>query len=76
MSGVRDFFRTPPAFLYENRWEDLAVEVFRNRQRPSSMSGILKSEAVYRFARARRQAGPETLANAPDVPPARFFQCV
>lgn len=36
---------------FDGDWERLAAEVFRNRQRTSSRSGILKAEAVYRFAR-------------------------
>src|SRR5580698_4671667 len=36
---------------YENRWEEVANTVFRNRQRTSTRSGILKVEATYRFAK-------------------------
>lgn len=49
---------------YEDRWEDMATEVFRNRQRTSSRSGILKAEAVYRFAKALQSSGVETVAHA------------
>jgi hypothetical protein len=49
---------------YENRWEALACEVFHNRQRTSTRSGILKAEAVYRFAKTLQQFGVETFADA------------
>jgi hypothetical protein len=49
---------------YDNRWEQLAIEVFRNRQRTSARSGILKAEAVFRFATALRQFNIETFADA------------
>jgi hypothetical protein len=48
---------------YESRWQDMAVEVFRNRQRTSTRSGILKAEAVYRFAKALHRAGIDTLSH-------------
>jgi hypothetical protein len=44
---------------YENRWEDMACDVFRNRQRTSSRSGILKAEATYRFAKVLQEFGIE-----------------
>jgi hypothetical protein len=61
--------RTVSEFLallqpYENRWEEMAVEVFQNRQRTSSRSGILKAEAVYRFAKALQKFQVETFADA------------
>src|SRR5580698_3471081 len=48
---------------YENRWEEVANTVFRNRQRTSTRSGILKVEATYRFAKALQQFGIETFAD-------------
>jgi hypothetical protein len=48
---------------YENRWEAMADNVFRNRQRTSSRSGILKAEATFRFAKALQQFGIETFAD-------------
>jgi hypothetical protein len=48
---------------YENRWEEMANTVFRNRQRTSTRSGILKAEATYRFAKALQQLGIETFAD-------------
>jgi len=48
---------------YENRWEEMADRVFRNRQRTSSRSGILKAEATYRFAKVLQQFGIETFAD-------------
>ena len=49
---------------YENRWEAMATEVFRNRQRTSTRSGILKAEAVYRFSKALQKFGLESFADA------------
>ncbi len=40
--------------------EDAADKLYSNRQRTSPRSGILKAEAVRRFAEALRQAGIET----------------
>jgi hypothetical protein len=50
---------------YGNRWEEMANTVFRNRQRTSTRSGILKAEATYRFATALQQFGIETFADVP-----------
>jgi hypothetical protein len=48
---------------YENRWEDMADRIFRNRQRTSSRSGILKAEATFRFAKTLQHFGLETFAD-------------
>ena len=48
---------------FENRWEEIAEHVFRNRQRTSSRSGILKAEATYRFAKILHQFGVETFSD-------------
>src|ERR1700682_4622399 len=48
---------------YENRWEDMADDLFHNRQRTSTKSGILKAEAVYRFSKTLRRFGIETFAD-------------
>jgi len=48
---------------YENRWEEMADHVFRNRQRTSTRSGILKAEATFKFAKALQQFGIETFAD-------------
>src|SRR6202012_5095989 len=50
---------------FDGEWERLATEVFQNRQRPSSRSGILKAEAVYRFARGLKSSEVD---DHPDVP--------
>ena len=42
----------------------MADEVFRNRQRTSTRSGILKAEAVFRFAKTLQAFGIETFADA------------
>jgi hypothetical protein len=49
--------------------EQLAESVFRNRQRTSARSGILKSEAVRQFAGALRREGIERFADlrSPDA---------
>ncbi|HWE53078.1 MAG TPA: hypothetical protein VG273_25025 [Bryobacteraceae bacterium] len=52
---------------YAGRWDALAVEVFRNRQRTSSRSGVLKAEAVYRFSQELRRSGVETLKDVSKV---------
>jgi hypothetical protein len=49
---------------YENRWEDMAREVFHNRQRTSTRSGILKAEAVHRFSQTLQRFRIETFADA------------
>jgi hypothetical protein len=59
---------------YENRWDALADEVFRNRQRTSSRSGILKAEAVYRFAKALHQNGVNVITDSADV--SRIKRCM
>lgn len=43
----------------------MAITVFANRQRTSSRSGILKAEAVYRFACALRTHGIDYFQDAP-----------
>ena len=40
---------------------NMAVEVYRNRQRTSARNGILKADAVYRFASVLRKYGIEYL---------------
>jgi hypothetical protein len=49
---------------YENRFDELAENVFRNRQLTSARSGIRKAEAVYRFAKALQHHGIETFSDA------------
>jgi hypothetical protein len=49
---------------YENHWEDMANNVFRNRQRTSTTSGILKAEAVFRFSVILQRFGIQTFADA------------
>jgi hypothetical protein len=48
-------------------WEGLANDVFRNRQRTSTRSGILKAEAVYRFAKALQKFGIDTFADTSKI---------
>ena len=63
--GIGDFLQDLAP--YENQWDRLAEEVFDNRQRTSSRSGILKAEAVYRFARALAAHEIDTRADATDL---------
>jgi hypothetical protein len=49
---------------YEDAWESMAKDLFHNRQRTSSRSGILKAEAVYRFSKTLQCFGVETFAEA------------
>jgi hypothetical protein len=49
---------------YENRWDEMALKVFGNRQRTSSRSGIRKAEAAFRFAKIVHQFGIKTFADA------------
>lgn len=56
-----DFLRILEPF--ENRWEQMAETVFRNRQRTSTRSGILKAEATYRFTKTLQRFGIETFAD-------------
>jgi hypothetical protein len=57
---ISDFLRILEP--YENRWEEMARDVFRNHQRTSATSGILKSEAVYRVCKILQNHGAETFA--------------
>jgi len=52
---------------YENHWEDMAHNVFDNRQRTSTRSGILKAEAVYRFSEVLQRFGIETFAECSEI---------
>lgn len=61
--------------------EKFASEIFCNRQRTSSSGGILKAEAVYRFALALRAHGLETVEHlrqrqGSGDPPAAFEKSV
>lgn len=49
---------------YHNRWEQMATEIFGNRQRTSSRSGILKAEAVFKFAKTLHSFGIESFEDA------------
>lgn len=48
---------------FENRWDDMATNVFRNHQRTSARSGILKAEAVYRFTKILHSFGVESFVD-------------
>ena len=49
-------------------FDAFATDIFANRQRTSARSGILKAEAVYRFAAALREAGVEHISDVNDAP--------
>ncbi|MBV9081269.1 MAG: hypothetical protein JOZ62_01235 [Acidobacteriaceae bacterium] len=65
---------------FDGDWERLATEVFRNRQRTSSRSGILKADAVYRFARGLQSCDVNTRADIPEEvtfdPPDRLVSAI
>jgi hypothetical protein len=48
---------------YENRWEEMATQIFRNHHRTSSTSGILKAEAAYQFAETVQRFGIENFTD-------------
>lgn len=61
-----------PVSALIRRMEDVGIErftenVFQNRQRTSTKSGILKGEAVFRFARALERRGIEHVQDLPAV---------
>jgi hypothetical protein len=47
---------------FESRFE--SIDVFRNKQRTSSRSGITKAESVYRFSKTLQRYEIETLSDA------------
>lgn len=53
--------------------EHMAATVFKNRQRTSTRSGILKAEAVYQFASVLRAHGAEYFQDVPSVADDRQF---
>jgi hypothetical protein len=75
---VKEFIALLDAF--DGDWERLATEVFRNRQRTSSKSGILKAEAVYRFARGLQSCDIKIRADIPKEvefdPPDRLVSAI
>lgn len=50
-----------------NGTHGMTREVYQNRQRTSTRNGILKADAVYRFAKILAQFGAETLADVPRI---------
>lgn len=60
---IGDFLRV----LHTSSPEDLAMKVFGNRQRTSARSGILKAEAVTRFAEVLRRHGVERFGDTEDA---------
>jgi len=54
--------------------EQMAVQVYRNRQRTSTRSGILKAEAALRFAQVLQAFGVETFEDAEKVIGNRAFE--
>jgi hypothetical protein len=50
---------------FNKDWEKIADEVFDNRQRTSTRGGILKAEAVFKFAKVLKQCGIEKYENVP-----------
>jgi len=56
--------------------EQMAVQVYKNRQRTSTKAGILKAEAVLLFAQALRSFGIEYLQDVPQVADSNAFESV
>lgn len=56
--GIRDFIRHMDSF---SSFEEAAKTGFNNRQRTSSVNGILKAEACYRVAKVFQKHGIDTL---------------
>ena len=50
---------------FNRDWEKMADEAFSNRQRTSTRGGILKAEAVFKFAKVLKQYGIEKYENIP-----------
>lgn len=48
---------------YENRWEGMADDLFHNRQRTSTRSGILKAEADYKCSKTHHRFGIKTFVD-------------
>ena len=57
-------------------WERMALEAFQNRQRTSTRSGILKAEAVFRFATELQRARIEVLADAAKIDTERLSEAI
>lgn len=60
---VRDLF----ASMQDKGAEWFAANVFQNAQRTSTRNGILKAEAVYRFAEVLNRHGIDTLDDVPKI---------
>ncbi len=54
--------------------EKLAEEVFQNRQRTSTRSGILKTEAVVRFLEVLKEFGGEYFQDIPKLRDDKYFE--
>lgn len=50
---------------FNRDWERMADEAFSNRQRTSTRGGILKAEAVFKFAKVLKQYGIEKYESIP-----------
>lgn len=50
---------------FNRDWEKMADEAFSNRQRTSTRGGILKAEAVFKFAKVLKQYGIEKYEDIP-----------
>ncbi len=76
-AGILPTGHLPPAeqlaisdfiLLHEsNGLHGMTREVYQNRQRTSPRNGILKADAVYRFAKVLAQFGVETLHDVPRI---------
>ena len=53
---------------------ELAIEVFRNRQRTSTKNGILKAEAVVRFLEVLKKSGVEYFQDVDKIVADEYFE--
>lgn len=60
--SISDFLEAAAQFTHE----ELAINIFENRQRTSSTNGILKAQAATQFAAALQKAGIERFADMED----------
>jgi hypothetical protein len=68
--SVSEFIKLHEGFTFQ----EMAENVYQNRQRTSSRSGILKSEAVYLFATVVQRFGAEFLQDVEKIMGNPFFE--
>jgi hypothetical protein len=68
--SISEFINLHEVFTFQ----EMAEKVYQNRQRTSTRSGILKSEAVYSFAKVVQQFGVEFLQDVEKIMGDPFFE--